>query len=78
MLLIKFLLIMHCSDPSQAQDQLPPIDVSDLPKCKHCGKLVRPHIVWFGESLDPGVLDKASMKFSIFNILKMCNIQIYG
>lgn len=52
---------MCCSDPSQSQDQLPPIEVSDLPKCKHCGKLVRPHIVWFGESLDHEILDKASM-----------------
>lgn len=63
---------MCCSDPSQSQDQLPPIDVSDLPKCKHCGKLVRPHIVWFGESLDPGILDKASTFF--FYILYTCNI----
>ena len=29
------------------------------PVCPNCGSLFRPHIVWFGESLDPGVLDRA-------------------
>jgi len=28
----------------------------DLPKCDACGALVRPHIVWFGEALDPAHL----------------------
>ena len=30
------------------------------PRCPHCGGLVRPGVVWFGESLDPDVLDRAS------------------
>lgn len=30
-----------------------------LPKCKKCSALLRPHIVWFGESLDPDVLDQS-------------------
>ena len=29
------------------------------PVCPNCGSLFRPHIVWFGESLDPIVLDRA-------------------
>ena len=29
------------------------------PKCKECGVMVRPHIVWFGESLDPAVLQRS-------------------
>jgi len=29
------------------------------PVCQNCGSLFRPHIVWFGESLDPVVLDRA-------------------
>jgi NAD-dependent deacetylase len=29
------------------------------PVCPNCGSLFRPHIVWFGESLDPVVLDRA-------------------
>jgi NAD-dependent deacetylase len=29
------------------------------PLCPECGSLLRPHIVWFGESLDPAILEKA-------------------
>lgn len=29
------------------------------PVCPDCGALLRPHIVWFGESLDPEILDQA-------------------
>ena len=29
------------------------------PLCPDCGALLRPHVVWFGESLDPAVLDRA-------------------
>ncbi|MBI4829610.1 MAG: NAD-dependent deacylase [Nitrospinae bacterium] len=29
------------------------------PRCPGCGALLRPHIVWFGESLDPDVLEQA-------------------
>lgn len=29
------------------------------PICPNCGSFLRPHIVWFGESLDPVVLDRA-------------------
>ncbi len=32
--------------------QLPPV-------CPACGALLRPHVVWFGESLYPGVLERA-------------------
>jgi NAD-dependent deacetylase len=30
-----------------------------LPACVRCGGLLRPHIVWFGESLDPAVIQSA-------------------
>lgn len=30
------------------------------PVCPNCGSFLRPHIVWFGESLDPVVLDRAT------------------
>lgn len=30
-----------------------------LPKCPVCGALLRPDVVWFGESLDPRVLSEA-------------------
>jgi len=29
------------------------------PRCPACGGLVRPHIVWFGEALDPAVIQAA-------------------
>ncbi len=29
------------------------------PTCPHCGALVRPGVVWFGESLDPSVIGQA-------------------
>ena len=29
------------------------------PRCPHCGAVVRPGVVWFGEPLDPAVLDQA-------------------
>jgi NAD-dependent deacetylase len=29
------------------------------PRCSNCGALLRPHIVWFGESLDPALLERA-------------------
>lgn len=31
----------------------------ELPRCKKCAGLLRPHVVWFGESLDPDVLSAA-------------------
>ena len=43
-------------DPNTPDVKIP---ISDLPKCNSCGGLLRPHIVWFGESLDDKVLDSA-------------------
>lgn len=34
-------------------------DMGDLPACKECGGLLRPHVVWFGESLDSDLLQRA-------------------
>lgn len=39
----------------RAGEELPP-----LPRCDSCGALVRPGVVWFGESLPPGVFDAAT------------------
>jgi NAD-dependent deacetylase len=30
------------------------------PRCPHCGGPIRPGVIWFGETLDPGVVRKAS------------------
>ena len=34
------------------------IPLKDLPRCDECGGLIRPGVVWFGESLDQSVLEK--------------------
>lgn len=33
--------------------------MKDLPHCTECGGLLRPHVVWFGENLDPAALHAA-------------------
>ena len=30
-----------------------------MPRCKECAALLRPDVVWFGESLDPEILQEA-------------------
>jgi NAD-dependent deacetylase len=35
------------------------IPLPELPTCPACGGLLRPHVVWFGEMLDPEILEKA-------------------
>jgi NAD-dependent deacetylase len=35
------------------------LDLPPLPKCQECGGLLRPHVVWFGESLDADLLTRA-------------------
>ncbi len=42
-------------------DRRVPIPI--LPECDACGGLLRPHIVWFGESLDENVLECAVAAF---------------
>jgi NAD+-dependent protein deacetylase sirtuin 5 len=36
---------------------IPTLQVKDLPKCPECGGLLRPGVVWFGESLPSHTLD---------------------
>lgn len=43
-------------DPAQRDEELPLILKENLPKCTTCKGLLRPYIVWFGESLDHQVL----------------------
>ena len=35
------------------------LERKELPACKHCGGLLRPHIVWFGEPLDSAVVSES-------------------
>lgn len=59
---------------------LPEINVNDLPKCSKCGKLARPHIVWFGEHLDAKILQKTSMYicFKIYNVIIIMSFNYFG
>lgn len=34
------------------------IPTAELPRCRQCQSLVRPHVVWFGEALWPDILKK--------------------
>ncbi len=36
------------------------LDLPSLPTCEACGALLRPHVIWFGEMLDPQVLAAAT------------------
>lgn len=56
-------------NPITPNEQRPTIELCDLPKCKHCNGLLRPHIVWFGEHLDANVLSKAR-KLEIYDFTK--------
>jgi len=40
------------------EDQEVPLS-SIPPPCERCGGLLRPDVVWFGESLDPGIIQQA-------------------
>ncbi len=44
------------------------IPISLLPSCRHCGYLLRPHIVWFGESLRATDLQQCTQA------LKQCDL----
>lgn len=51
-----------CSACGLRSDPQEPLDVSSLdtlPRCSACGSLTRPDVVWFGEMLDPEVLNTA-------------------
>lgn len=35
------------------------VPLPELPSCNACGAMLRPNVVWFGEMLDPKILEKA-------------------
>ncbi|CAM6083375.1 unnamed protein product [Calypogeia fissa] len=43
-------------DPATPDARIP---VKELPACKRCNGLLRPHVVWFGESLYSSILNQA-------------------
>ena len=48
-----------CGDRIEHRDRIETGEESDLPRCTQCDGLLRPDVVWFGESLDAAVLDAA-------------------
>ena len=47
------------TSPSRWRDETAPYPEIP-PACPHCGGLIRPGVVWFGESLDPAVVELAT------------------
>jgi voltage-gated potassium channel len=53
---------VQCTACSHRADHREPVDTSSrevLPRCPECDALLRPDVVWFGESLDRTVLEEA-------------------
>jgi NAD-dependent deacetylase len=48
-----------CGVLSDAEGAVDSSSVETLPRCPRCSELLRPDVVWFGEALDPRVLDDA-------------------
>jgi NAD-dependent deacetylase len=49
----------QCHERSAHRDPIDATSEETLPACESCGSLLRPDIVWFGESLDPWVLNES-------------------
>lgn len=52
----------RCTACGKREASHAPIDASSeetLPRCAACSALLRPDVVWFGESLDPGLLTES-------------------
>ncbi|KFU92132.1 hypothetical protein M959_00604 [Chaetura pelagica] len=54
-------------DPATEDAMIP---VEDLPQCEEegCNGLLRPHVVWFGEALDPDVLTEVEKELEICDL----------
>ncbi|MFW6080075.1 MAG: SIR2 family NAD-dependent protein deacylase, partial [Gemmatimonadota bacterium] len=48
-----------CGDRAEHREPIDARVASSLPRCERCGELLRPDVVWFGESLDGAVLEAA-------------------
>lgn len=56
------LLRVRCTACPERYGQRQPVDatsVKTLPRCRGCGELLRPDVVWFGEPLPPEALGRA-------------------
>jgi NAD-dependent deacetylase len=60
--------MVRCTDCGfVTEDRRVPIPI--LPSCETCGALVRPHIVWFGESLDPAEIQRCTEALQSCDVL---------
>ncbi len=59
----------RCTGCGRLNEQLRP-DLGTDPRCEQCGALLRPNVVWFGESLDEALLGRA------FDAVSKCEIMI--
>jgi hypothetical protein len=46
----------------------PEIDEKDLPRCRKCQSLLRPHIVWFGEQIWSDVSEKIEKEIQLCDL----------
>jgi NAD-dependent deacetylase len=60
---------VRCTGCNQVRENRE-LDLPPLPICSQCGSLLRPHVVWFGENLDPAVLEKT------YKALQTCQVLI--
>lgn len=51
---------LRCTKEGTVRENLESPLSSLPPVCPDCGEMLRPHVVWFGESLDPEVIHEAS------------------
>jgi len=59
-----------CGRPHALQPPAPGAQLRlQPPRCLHCAGHVRPGVVWFGESLDHGILQEASMQIRACDLL---------
>jgi NAD-dependent deacetylase len=58
----------RCGDRRGDRADVDARSVETLPRCRACGALARPDVVWFGESLDPSVLGEAVELASTANV----------
>jgi len=48
-----------CDDRTSDRHPVDANSEASLPRCRKCGALLRPDVVWFGEQLDPEILQSA-------------------
>lgn len=53
------LLVVKCHDCGASSEDLH-LDLGTMPRCEVCGGPLRPGVVWFGEALPPGVLERST------------------